>query len=113
MLSELAKNRVHSDLTKSLISKALVGENNPFYNKSHSLESKLRMIEAKTAYPVYVYNSYRVLQVVFPSVKTLAKMINSNHPTIVKSIKNQVLFRGEWYFSNIPFNLSDVPLISN
>ena len=113
MLSELAKNRVHSDLTKSLISKALVGENNPFYNKSHSLESKLRMIEAKTAYPVYVYNSYRVLQVVFPSVKTLAKLINSNHPTIVKSIKNQVLFRGEWYFSNIPFNLSDVPLISN
>src|ERR1700722_14274858 len=35
MLSEFAKNRVHSDLTKSLISKALVGENNPFYNKSH------------------------------------------------------------------------------
>ena len=25
MLSELAKNRVHSDLTKSLISKALIG----------------------------------------------------------------------------------------
>ena len=36
MLTELAKNRVHSDLTKSLISKALLGENNPFYNKSHS-----------------------------------------------------------------------------
>ena len=71
------------------------------------------MIEANTAYPVYVYNSYRVLQVVFPSVKTLAKLINSNHPTIVKSIKNLVLFRGEWFFSNIPFNLSDVPLISN
>jgi len=71
------------------------------------------MIEAKTAYPVYVYNSYRVLQVVFPSVKTLAKLIKSNHPTIVKSIKNQVLFRGEWYFSNIPFNLSDGPVISN
>ena len=46
-------------------------------------------------------------------IKTLARLINSNHPTIVKSIKNQVLFRGEWYFSNIPFNLSDVPLISN
>ena len=113
MLSDLAKNRVHSDLTKSLISKALIGENNPFYNKHHSLDSKLRMIEAKSAYPVYVYNSYRVLQVIFPSVRTLAKLINSNHPTIVKCIKNKVLFRGEWYFSNIPFNLSDVPLISN
>ena len=39
MLSELAKNRTHSDQTKALIAKALIGENNPFYNKSHSVES--------------------------------------------------------------------------
>ena len=34
LLSELAllKNRVHSDITKALISKALAGENYPFYN---------------------------------------------------------------------------------
>src|SRR2546430_5130457 len=48
MLSELAKNRTHSDQTKALISRALVGENNPFYNKNHSVESKLRMIEANS-----------------------------------------------------------------
>ena len=36
MLSELAKNRIHSDKTKALISRALVGNNNPFYNKNHS-----------------------------------------------------------------------------
>lgn len=113
MLSELAKNRVHSDQTKALISRALTGENNPFYNKTHSVESKLRMIEANSAYPVYIYNSYRVLQIIFPSVSTLAKLINSNHPTIVDYIKNGALFRGEWYFSNLPFNLSDTPLISN
>jgi group I intron endonuclease len=113
MLSELAKNRIHSDLTKSLISKALIGENNPFYNKTHSVNYKLRMIEANSAYSVYVYNSYRVLQVIFPSIKTLAKLIKSNYLTIVNCIKNQVLFRGEWYFSNLPFNFSDVPLISN
>ena len=23
------------------------------------------------------------------------------------------MFRGEWYFSNLPFNLTDTPLISN
>ena len=34
LLSELAKNRVHSDVTKGLIARALTGENNPFYNKS-------------------------------------------------------------------------------
>ena len=33
LLSELAKNRIHSDKTKNLIAKALIGENNPFYNK--------------------------------------------------------------------------------
>jgi group I intron endonuclease len=113
MLSELAKNKIHSDQTKALISRALTGENNPFYNKTHSVESKLRMIEAKSAYPVYIYNSHRVLQIIFPSVSTLAKLINSNHPTIVKHIKSGALFRGEWYFANLPFNLSGTPLISN
>lgn len=113
MLSELAKNRVHSDKTKALISKALVGVNNPFYNKNHSVESKLRMIEANSAYPVYIYNSFKKLVVIFPSVNTLAKLINSNHSTLVSYIKNETLFRGEWYFSNLPFNLTDTPLISN
>lgn len=113
MLSELATNRKHSDKTKALISKALVGENNPFYNKSHSIESKIRMIEANSAYPVYVYNTYKKLLVIFPSVKTLAKLIKSNHSTIVNYIKNSELFRGEWYFRNLPYNVSDVPTYSN
>jgi group I intron endonuclease len=95
LLSQLAKNRVHSDLTKSLIAKAVTGENNPFYNKNHSVESKVRMIEAKSAYPVYVYNSLKELLVIFPSVLTLAKLIKSNHSTIVDVIKEQTIFRGE------------------
>ena len=113
MLSELAKNKIHSDKTKALISRALVGENNPFYNKNHSIESKLRMIEANSAYSVYIYNSFRKLLVIFPSVRTLAKLINSNDSTIINYIKNGTMFRGEWYFSKLPFNLTDSPLISN
>jgi len=113
LLSELAKNRTHSDLTKSLISKALTGDNNPFYNKSHSVESKLRMSEANSAYPVYVYNSFKQLLVVFPSVRFLAKLIKSNHATLVDVIKNNLIFRGEWFLSNIPYNLTDTPLISS
>jgi group I intron endonuclease len=112
MLSELAKNRTHSDQTKALIARALTGVNNPFYNKNHSVETKLRMIEANSAYSVYVYNSYRKLQVIFPSATTLAKLIKSNQPRHSRDyIKNKLLFRGEWYFSNLPFNLSDTPLI--
>jgi group I intron endonuclease len=95
LLSELAKNRVHSDKTKALIAKALTGENNPFYNKSHSIESKIRMIEANSSYPVYLYNSYKELLVVFPSVGTLANLIQANHSTLVTCIKDQTIFRGE------------------
>lgn len=113
LLSELASNRVHSDTTKGLIAKALTGENNPFYNKSHSMESKVRMMEAKSAYPVYIYDSFKNLLVIFPSVSSLAHLIKSNHPTIVEAIKEQTIFRGEWYFTNIPYNISDNPLISN
>ena len=111
LLSELAKNRKHSDKTKSLIARALTGENNPFYNKSHSIESKIRIIEAKSAYPVYIYNSLKELLVIFPSVKTLANLIKSNHPTLVNIIQEQTLFRGEWYLTNMPYNLSDTPKI--
>jgi group I intron endonuclease len=113
LLSELAKNRVHSEKTKALISRALVGENNPFYNKNHSMDAKLRMIEANSAHPVYIYNSFRKLLVILPSVRTLAKLINSNHSTLVNYIKDKNLFRGEYYLSNLPFNINDIPLISN
>lgn len=113
LLSELAKNRTHSDKTKGLIARAITGENNPFYNKSHSMESKIRMIEANSANSVYVYNSLKKLLVIFPSVLTLAKLIKSNHPTLVNLIKEQTIFRGEWYLRNIPYIISDTPLISH
>nr|QVV23929.1 hypothetical protein [Trichoderma cornu-damae] len=113
LLSELAKNRVHSEETKGLIARALTGENNPFYNKSHSIESKVRILEAKSAYPVYVYNSYKELLVIFPSVSTLAKLIKSNHFTIVDIIKKQTIFRGEWYFTNLPYDINNTPMISD
>lgn len=113
LLSELAKNRVHSDETKGLIARAVTGENNPFYNRNHSMESKLRMIEANSAYPVYIYNSFKELLVIFPSVKTLAKLIKTNHSRLVLIIKEQTIFRGEWYLSNIPYNISDIPKITD
>lgn len=113
LLSKLASNRVHSDKTKGLIARAVTGENNPFYNRNHSMESKLRMIEANSAYPVYIYNSFKELLVIFPSVRTLAKLIKSNQPTLVKFIKEQTILRGEWYLNNIPYNISDTPKIAD
>lgn len=113
LLSKLAINSVHSDKTKSLIARSLTGENNPFYRKSHSIESKIRMIEANSKFSVYVYDSYKKLVVIFTSLLTLAKLIKSNHSTLVKVIQNKEIFRGEWYLSNIPYNLNDKPSIIN
>ena len=113
LLSRLAKDRTHSDETKGLIARALTGENNPFYNQNHSVESKIRMIEANSAYPVYIYDSYKKLLVVFPSALTIAKLIYCNHSTIVDSIKKESIFRGEWYFLNIPYDISDIPVITD
>lgn len=113
LLFKLATNRVHSDETKALIARAVTGENNPFYSKTHSTETKVRMMEAKSENPVYIYDSFKKLIVVYPSVKSVAVKVHSNHATIVTFIKKQELFRGEWYFTNIPYNIDDTPKIKN
>ena len=110
-LSELRKNKLHTPETKTLIARALTGENNPFYNKNHSMETKVRIMEANSAYPVYIYDSYKKLIAIIPSAKTLANKINSTHTTVVTYIKDQTLFRGEWYFTNVPYNIDDSPEI--
>ena len=56
------------------------------------MDAKLRKIEANSAYPVYIYNSFKKLLVNFPSVKTLANLINSNHATIVSYIRDKQNF---------------------
>lgn len=113
LLSKLAKNRIHSEKTKSLIARALMGKNNPFYGKSHSIGSRIRISEANSAYPVYVYDEFKNLLVIFPSVSMLAKLIKSNHSTILDMIKQHAIFRGGWYFSNVPYNIDDCPKISH
>jgi len=113
ILTKLAKNRVHSPETKALIADALTGENNPFFGNSHSKESIREIIKNKSFNPVYIYDSYKNLIVIYPSVRTLSKVIAANHATIVKHINNNELFRGEWYFTNTPYNVEDTPKISD
>jgi group I intron endonuclease len=113
ILTKLAKNRVHSPETKALIADALTGDNNPFFGKRHSKESIREIIKNKSHNPVYIYDSYKNLIVIYPSVRTLSKVIAANHATIVKHIESNALFRGEWYFTNTPYNVEDTPKIKD
>lgn len=83
-LSELAKNRKHSEETKLLIANALKGELNPFYGKSHNIESINKIIASKSSALIYIYNSIKELQVIFPSITTLSNTINSSNNFIKK-----------------------------
>jgi NUMOD1 domain/NUMOD3 motif len=109
ILSYLAKDRILSSSTKKLISESLKGELNPFYRQKHSYDNLDKIIKKKSLHEIYIYNSLKELLVIFPSVKTLAKKINSNSTTITKAIKENTLFRGEWYIrrSLFPEEISD------
>lgn len=108
-LSKLALGRKHSDLTKSLISKANSGITNPFYGKAHDLETIKRISNSKSAGSILIYNSYKVLLFLIESVLALAKAIKANCSTIDNAIKNKSLFRGNWYFTRAPFSPLDNP----
>lgn len=107
--SELAKNRRHSEETKLLITNALKGELNPFYGKSHKIESIEKIIASKSLGKIYIYNSIKELQVIFPSITILSKTINSSINFIKKNIIGGIMFRGEWYISNKLLSSLDTP----
>jgi group I intron endonuclease len=93
-LSSLALGRIHLDSTKDLISQALTGYNNPFYNKKHSLNTNKLISSRRSKNLIYIYDSLFNLQIVFSSLTSLAKSIKANNSTLSSSIINSTLFRG-------------------
>jgi group I intron endonuclease len=111
ILRKLRTGNKLSDNTKALISLAVYGINNPFYGKLHNDISKLKMSKSSSTSPLYIYNSFRELILIYPSISSFAKVIACNQPTIKSFIKSQTLFRGNWYFTIELLNLNDKPLI--
>lgn len=112
ILSIKAKSRKATDTTKALISKAMLGENNPFYGKKHKYSSKIKISDSKSHFPIYLYNSYKELLFVYSSATGFSKLIKSTQPNIVKAIEDKTLFRGEWYIHSKPLNANDIPLLN-
>ena len=96
---------------------------NPIYNIlkeayssagfTHSFETLIKLMSVNSLSPLYIYDSFKTLLVVFPSVKTLADLIQANSVAITNCIADSSLFRGGWYFSRTPLKKTDVPLIPN
>jgi group I intron endonuclease len=103
LMRSLAKERKLSVETKVKISESLKGELNPFYNKTHTAKSIEKIINKKSTGKIYIYNSYRKLLVIFPSVTTFCKSIKGSNVFVNKIIKSGKLFRGEWYITKTPF----------
>jgi hypothetical protein len=113
LLSELAKLRTHSDETRSKISESLKGENNPFFNKVYSDATKYQISLTKSTSLIYVYDSFKQLLFIFPSLRFLAGQVKANFSTLSKLTQNGLLFRGGWYILKSPFYAHDVPSITD
>jgi hypothetical protein len=114
----LAKLRVYTAEQRAAInaalSAAITGPLNPFWGRTHNEAALAANTVAHSHGLLYVYDALGQLQFIWPSVKTLANLIQCNHGTIKGFIKSGDLFRGHWYFANEPvLEFSNVAAISS
>jgi group I intron endonuclease len=111
LMSDIASARVWPPEIKSKIREAFQGENNHFYGKKHTEESKQKISKTKSRSPIYVYSENKVLLYIFTSTKLFAGLIKANVATINKAIDELSLFRGHWYIKREPINNNETPII--
>ena len=79
----------------------------------HSEETKLKISKSKSSGSIYIYDEFKVLLVIVPSLRSLAVLLGNTSISISlkRSIENESLFRSSWYISKHPFNEDDKPLM--
>jgi NUMOD1 domain len=79
----------------------------------HSEETKLKMSINSSNSHVYIYDEFRRLLVIVPSLTWLTRDLNrsSTNPSIKIAIKDEAIFRSSWYISLKPFNEGEKPLM--
>lgn len=80
---------------------------------SHTSETKLSLSLKKSKGSLYIYNEFKQLIVVSPSMISLAILLGNKSISIAikRAIEEGSLFRSSWYFTREPFNIDDKPLI--
>lgn len=89
--------RTLSAETKALLSEAHKG-------KTYSTKTKAK-ISATLGSAIFVYDLEGSLVNTFPSARKAAEYFNSNHPIIMRYLKNNKLFQGKWLLTSSPRDL--------
>lgn len=80
---------------------------------SHTSETKLAISMKRSKGAIYIYNEFKQLLAIAPSVISIAVLLGNKSISISmnRAIKEGSLFRSSWYLTRDPLNLDDKPLI--
>jgi len=80
---------------------------------SHSSETKLAISKKRSRGLIYIYNEFKQLLAIAPSLRSIAVLLGNTSISISlkRAIREESLYRSSWYFSIIPFNEGEKPLM--
>lgn len=80
---------------------------------SHTTETKLGLSIKLSKGSVYIYNEFKQLLAIAPSMISIAILLGNKSISISinRAIREGSLFRSSWYLTKVPFNIDDKPLI--
>lgn len=83
------------------------------FSVPHLLETKFKISINRSRGVLYIYDEYKNLLAIVPSISSLALALGSSaiSISIKRAIENKVLFRSSWYISKQPFNENENPSI--
>lgn len=79
----------------------------------HLMETKLKISKNRSTGVVFIYDEFKRLQVIVPSLTSLAILLGNRSITISlkRAMENKSLFRSGWYISKYPLNEDEKPLM--
>lgn len=80
---------------------------------SHTIETKLAISTKRSSGPVFIYNEFKQLLAIAPSMISIAILLGNKSISISinRAIKEESLFRSSGYLSKVPFNTDEKPFI--
>ena len=79
----------------------------------HTMETKLKMSKLLSTGSIYIYNEFKELLAIAPSLISLAVLLGNKSLSISlnRAIREKSLFRSSWYLSREPINENEKPLM--